>query len=281
MCRNRDDDDEVVPLRARDADADADAANDARCLIKRNPGWHAISLITGKNPEYKASYDMYWCTKLTKLISPLAAEKWRVVRVLGQGAYGVAFLIVNPAREQRVIKVIGRGSREVAMHRRFEAVHLAPRIYWSAEMDMVHTYARHDIIMMEPAAFTLANLVCMQTLPRGFVQILARSFAMFLWQMYADGLSHGDMHGNNIMFKYNEASGVYDAILIDFGLARDRGYQFYTPDTDVQAFKRFCSAGLEFPPVALQYMVNVMGAVKREINALEVARGGAPMYEYP
>lgn len=209
------------------------------------------------------------------LTNKIRTQKWSVVRHLGQGEYGTTFLAVNQKGKQAAVKVmVETGQEEISpaeefdMHRLFASMGLAPAAYYATSLTFQGT--KLHIFVMERVEFTLYELLCFQRLSPSMLESIGYSLAKFLWTMYQKGVTHGDMHSQNIMFKYNSKSKRYEPKLIDFGFATTK---FNDPEIDALQLMSDLNQLTRMSPVVVNYLVRVLSKVVSKIRGYEVKVG--------
>jgi tRNA A-37 threonylcarbamoyl transferase component Bud32 len=197
--------------------------------------------------------------------------KWHIVRHLGQGVFGSTFLAVNRQGQEAAVKVIletgqekVKPTEEFELQRVFASMNLAPRVLNTASVLFRGT--KFHVLMMERVEFTLYDLLCFQRLSPNTLQSIAYSLARFLWKMYEKGITHGDMHSQNIMFRYNKETKQYEPLLIDFGYATT---QFNDPEVDALQLITDLSELTRMSPRVVDYLVKVLSKVVSRIRGRE------------
>lgn len=159
----------------------------------------------------------YYGKNFDKLIPP----GFRLVKILGEGASGKAYLVCHNGVKCRAYKVSKLRNykdeelffREAEMIKRFNKFKLAPHIY------RVGTFKRGDanygLIEMDLIDGTLDDLLSKHQSKEALDEILA-DIDKLISQMCKHGLIHGDFHTGNIGYKIR-ANGSIKLILIDFG----------------------------------------------------------------
>lgn len=157
---------------------------------------------------------------------------WQIVKKLGQGAYGIVYLVSNSAGANFALKVHIENpttrrtsfmtlNEEVLMHRFFERLNLAPRIFGESSLkldDGGNTTVK--VFVMEPVDFTLQDLICNPAmLPGNWAPAVAEQLKQMLLKLNKYGITHGDFHAGNIGFDYDPAQKKMKMILLDFGQA--------------------------------------------------------------
>lgn len=213
------------------------------------------------------------CEKIVNLFPQLVPPggNWRIVRHLGQGQYGSTFLAVNPAGKEAAVKVIYETGREPVspteefqLQRTFAKLDLAPRVINTASV--VFGGKQFHILTMERVEFTLNDLLCFQRLTPKTLQSIAYALAKFLWKMYKEGITHGDMHSQNIMFRLNPVTNEYEPLLIDFGFATTK---FNDPKVDALQLITDLNELTMMSPRVVDYLVRVLSQVVSRIEGHE------------
>lgn len=210
-----------------------------------------------------------------QLANKIRRERWSVVRHLGQGEYGTTFLAVNAHGKQAAVKVmVETGHEKISpaeefdLHRIFAAMGLAPRAYYATTLTYQGT--KLHIFVMERVEFTLYDLLCYQRLSPSMLESIGYALAKFMWTMYKKGVTHGDMHTQNIMFRYNAKSKRYEPVLIDFGFATTK---FNDPDVDALQLISDLNQLTMMSPSVVNYFVRVLSKVVSKIRGHEVKIG--------
>lgn len=183
--------------------------------------------------------------------------KYTIEKVLGQGGFGIAYLVKNKKGNLLVIKTLNHFVQRQHDFGKFqqdflnEAVRLAkfnhPHIVKIEEV--IQEDGLWCIVMEYIAGESLAHRVwqkgamCEAEALRYIQQIGAA-----LTLVHNNGLLHRDVKPLNIMLRCKNATvvssemeGVLEAVLVDFGIARE-----FTPDI-TQTQTEFCSSG--FAPI--------------------------------
>lgn len=162
------------------------------------------------------------CDKIARFMPGACIKGWRVIRKLGQGAFGAVFM-AERAGELAALKIVVDSpnnntfvpiEQEVRMQQAFADAGLAPRIFCHAKTrigaNTVH------MILMEPVDFTLNALLCRDVVTRETLKEIGMSLFRVLLKMRKLNVTHGDMHTENIAFR-QQPDGTYKMLLIDFG----------------------------------------------------------------
>jgi hypothetical protein len=197
-----------------------------------------IQLQGAYNQEYKAKLQQIlndalkaqgqsFCDKIMDYLPSSTFKGWKIVKMLGGGAFGKVFLAVNQAGEKRAIKfqLEERGAflsarEEVGLHRWFAKRGLAPAVYAYEVFKAPVRNVNVHVIMMEPVDFILEDLLCHPQAAKFFVDWLepvGDQIVYLFEQMRRVNATHGDFHTGNIGFKYNPATNKVKLLLIDFG----------------------------------------------------------------
>jgi hypothetical protein len=168
-----------------------------------------------------------FCDKIMSYLPSAAFQGWKIVKMLGGGAFGKVFLAVNRAGEKRAIKFQLEDPRafltareEVGLHRWFAKRGLAPAVYaYEVFAGPVRNMNIH-VIMMEPVDFILEDILCHPQAPTFFTNWLepvGDQLVYLFEQMRKVNATHGDFHTGNIGFKFNPETNKVKLLLIDFG----------------------------------------------------------------
>ena len=198
--------------------------NDAR-LQKLVNKWDVNAIMSsstyrmylGFNDTRVLKSGRFYCETIMHEIAHPRVSGLSILRYLGGGAYGKAFLVEHVMNRTRYVLKVTRenAQKEVAMQRAFNAVGLAPRVHF-----MYTTRNGVWVIIMEPAEYTLQELLCLTGANLKKVNFIADSVVFLLAKMHMARLIHGDMHDENIMFARSASTGTFFPVLIDLGFAK-------------------------------------------------------------
>ena len=157
-----------------------------------------------------------------KGLNPFVPPGYRLVKQLGKGEAGKAFLICHNGSGCRVLKVVklrGSGDKrlfihEAAMQRRFHAHDLAPAVYKVGTFQKGKT--EYGLIEMELVSGTFDDLLKTRQ-DQAMLDWVLRSIDDLIARMCQADLIHGDLHNGNIAFI--DRGGARKVMLIDFGFS--------------------------------------------------------------
>ncbi len=153
-------------------------------------------------------------------------DRYKVIKVLGQGQYGLVLLMESKTDPQDRIAVklgqIPEGqeaqardmlTEEVNLQKEFHSIDLAPAVICFDSNDTI------GVIVMEPVNGVLKELMCEMDNVQGLVD----SVVSIMEVMKHYKITHGDMHSGNIAYRHHP-DGSIQLLLIDFGFASTRKY---------------------------------------------------------
>ena len=206
------------------------------------------------NPELlNKSGGRLFCNMVMKEIGHPMLKGWKIVRFLGGGLYGKAFLIMNPQVGTRVIKIARDTDEsylsiadEVRIQREFHACvdvngrpnPIAPEVY-GTYTKLIHGQ-KVSVIVMGAIDCTLQEMLCLvQKKNRSdrvkmVYHLVVLLMRIILTQKRAN-LTHGDMHDQNIGLYTDPKTNKTSMLLIDFGQASTK--TFY-PHVDFEQLLR-------------------------------------------
>ena len=155
-------------------------------------------------------------------------NKWRIVSVLGRGAYGFVFLVQGEIRGDvqlaaMKVQVENPGvdftttTMEIDMQRAFSAEKLSPQIL-CVDTVRIHGY-NVTVILMERIDFTLRDYLMQKRLHTNDLKLVMSLVLKLMLRLHNLGFTHGDMHDENIGFKVERETGQIRIVLIDLGMA--------------------------------------------------------------
>lgn len=162
------------------------------------------------------------CDEIVNYMPGACVKGWNVVRKLGQGVSGAVFLAEKDGM-QAALKIVVDSpdsanfvtvEAEVRMQQKFADAGLAPKIYCHGKTQVGQTTVH--VILMEPVDFTLNAFMCRDVVTREALKEIAMSLFRMLLKMRKLGVTHGDMHTENVAFRV-QPDGTYKMLLIDFG----------------------------------------------------------------
>ena len=161
-----------------------------------------------------------WSTE--KILETVGAQYFggdKVKKILGAGEYGAVFLVQEKGTGKTMAVKMTRGSilettAEEYAQRKFSHMGLAPRVYKSSFFGTQKNNL--SVVYMEKIDYTLNELLCRAT-STSAVRKLVHQTVTLVEKLYVAGLTHGDLHSQNIGFTYNDLTKQYDAVAIDFG----------------------------------------------------------------
>lgn len=237
------------------------APKHSRCEISKRDFNDFVAALTSRKNKLRLE-GATLCDKMSVVLDRLE-KSMKIVRFLGAGANGMTFLAVDKNDREFAVKLVVEKSKhktdefsnEVESQRLFSALGLAPQIHQSISLRLGDKVVH--VLVMDRVHITVGELLCYQRLSVNSLQSLAVSIAKLIWKMHKAGFTHGDMHPENIMLRYDKATGKFKPLLIDFGYATAK---FNDPLVDASLFVRDLKQ-MGVPKELVSYMGSVMNEV--------------------
>ena len=155
-------------------------------------------------------------------------EKYDLMKILGEGTYGFVLRVLDRKDNlQKVIKVqiidtslkiaLSELRRELLMHKKFEKLGMAPRLFGSYIYSNENNSKYVSVIEMEEIDDNLDELLSKKRSDNQLDVILSQLYNI-LKVKKSQKIVHGDLHFGNIGFK-KDKNGKIKLYLIDFGFA--------------------------------------------------------------
>ncbi|GAQ92589.1 hypothetical protein KFL_010640020 [Klebsormidium nitens] len=158
-------------------------------------------------------------------------KKWAFVKHLGEGASGSVILVRNRKTGQRRVAKISkkldraRDRVEMDMQNEFWRNGLAPRAF-GLELDEIkhgRKQKKVSVVLMQQVDSTLSSWL-RRDRKRWELDVMLKVLISFIDKMQKKRLAHGDLHWENIAFKYRPGTKyIGRVLLIDFGFAARKG----------------------------------------------------------
>lgn len=152
----------------------------------------------------------------------LHVEDVHVVKILGQGSFGMALLIDAPALIKPLVVKLFQSEdgfytcfREYVLQDNFAVLGLAPPVVGVA-LNVVTGKTSSAFIIMEQVDGTLYELLHQSQFSYSLLVNIAKELIMMVDTACAHALTHADLHLHNIGYKH--ANNYLKFLFLDFGL---------------------------------------------------------------
>lgn len=167
-----------------------------------------------------------WCKILTEFFpSTCLPDGWKVTRVLGKGLSGYVFGVISPTGEKGALKVTQDETynsiiSEMEMGKRFYEIGLAPETKAYCRFTPPGSNKKLHLLLMGRIDSTVGQYLSKLRTKKEIDNLVDKIFKAIAI-IAENGLTHGDLHGDNISFIHSD-DGIGKLALIDFGLSSNK-----------------------------------------------------------
>jgi serine/threonine protein kinase len=161
--------------------------------------------------------------KIDKLIGTTVVEKYKIIKVLGKGSFGVCYEGIDTTNENKVAIKIANNSKEalkilkqeISIYEKLENLEGIPKVYYNGKYNAKYLFVMQ---LLGPDLATLFHK-CLKKFSPKTIFMLAEQMITRLKSIHANGLVHRDIKPENFLIGSND-NEKNKLFLIDFGLTK-------------------------------------------------------------
>lgn len=167
------------------------------------------------------------CLATEKCLRMNLWRKWAFVKHLGEGASGSVILVRNRGTGTKRVAKLSKKFKKAQVQREFDMQNefwrhgLAPKAIELAYDEVRHgnDHKKVSVILMQRVDSTLESWLHHKR-AKWELDVMLNVLIAFIDKMQRDRLTHGDLHWQNVAFKYKQGTKTIGrVVLIDFGSA--------------------------------------------------------------